>query len=64
MPAFSAFGKLSHDERQLKTMRKVGVPQGMPPFLAACEITAGPVVGTFYAPLGIAAALVLRLVSL
>jgi Flp pilus assembly protein TadB len=55
----SARAKLTHDKRLVDGLTGIGVPLGMFPFLAACEIAgaAGLVAGLWYAPLGIAAAI-------
>ncbi|MDT7704861.1 MAG: hypothetical protein QOG20_468 [Pseudonocardiales bacterium] len=54
----SASTKLTRRESVVKTFTELGVPAGMYPFLAACEIAgaAGLLVGLWYGPLGIAAA--------
>jgi hypothetical protein len=54
----SASAKLTRNERVVKTFTELGVPSSMYPFLAACEIAgaAGLVVGLWYGPLGITAA--------
>ena len=54
----SARGKLVHDPAQMKTMSKVGFPEDKLWLLAAAEIAgaAGLVIGLFWAPLGIVAA--------
>jgi hypothetical protein len=56
---FSAFGKLTRQKMIVEGMTAVGVPLGMFPFLAACEIAgaAGLVIGLWYGPLGVAAAI-------
>jgi Flp pilus assembly protein TadB len=56
---FSASGKLTRNERIVEGLTGIGVPLGMFPFLAACEIAgaAGLVIGLWYAPLGVAAAI-------
>jgi hypothetical protein len=55
----SASAKLTRNQRIVDGLTGAGVPLSMFPFLAACEI-AGPiglVVGLWFAPLGIAAAI-------
>jgi hypothetical protein len=54
----SAYTKLTHNERTVKGFAEIGVPVKMFPFLAACEIAgaAGLIIGLWYGPLGIAAA--------
>jgi hypothetical protein len=54
----SAWTKLTRDERVVQTFTGLGVPLGLYPFLAACEIAgaAGLVIGLWYGPLGVAAA--------
>ncbi|MEV4108733.1 DoxX family protein [Nonomuraea sp. NPDC049695] len=54
----SGYGKLSRNERIVTGLTGIGVPLGLFPFLAACEIAgaAGLLIGLWYAPLGIAAA--------
>jgi DoxX-like protein len=56
---FSAIGKLTKNETQVKSLAKAGVPLKMLPPLAALEIAGaiGLVIGIFWAPLGIAAAI-------
>jgi uncharacterized membrane protein YphA (DoxX/SURF4 family) len=56
---FSASGKLTKNEKQIESLSKAGVPLKMLPPLAALEIAGaiGLVIGIFYAPLGIAAAI-------
>ncbi|MDX6434103.1 MAG: hypothetical protein QOE54_6469 [Streptosporangiaceae bacterium] len=55
----SARAKLTRDKRLVDGLTGIGVPLGMFPFLAVCEIAgaAGLLVGLWYAPLGIAAAI-------
>jgi hypothetical protein len=56
----SAWAKLTRQERAVQTFtEQLGVPLGLYPFMAACEIAgaAGLVIGLWYGPLGIAAAL-------
>ncbi|MCW2877262.1 MAG: putative integral rane protein [Sphaerisporangium sp.] len=56
----SAWAKLTRQERAVQTFtEQLGVPLRLYPFLAACEIAgaAGLVIGLWYGPLGIAAAL-------
>jgi hypothetical protein len=57
--AMSARGKLVRDERIVTTLTGVGVPLGWFWWLASCEIAGavGLLVGIFFAPLGIAAAI-------
>lgn len=54
----SARAKLTRDERLVDGLTGLGVPLKMFPFLAACEIAGavGLVIGIWWAPLGIAAA--------
>lgn len=54
----SAAAKLSRSPKLVENFTGLGVPPGSLPFLAACEIAgaAGLVIGIWYAPLGIAAA--------
>jgi hypothetical protein len=54
----SARAKLTKDKRLVEGLTGLGVPLSMFPFLAGCEIAgaAGLLVGLFYGPLGIAAA--------
>jgi uncharacterized membrane protein YphA (DoxX/SURF4 family) len=55
----SAWTKLTRQERVVQTFTgQLGVPLGLYPFLAACEIAggAGLIIGLWYGPLGIAAA--------
>jgi uncharacterized membrane protein YphA (DoxX/SURF4 family) len=55
----SAWTKLTRQERVVQTFTgQLGVPLGLYPFLAACEIAgaAGLLIGLWYRPLGIAAA--------
>jgi uncharacterized membrane protein YphA (DoxX/SURF4 family) len=56
---FSAGGKLTKQEAQLKTMRTVGFPPDKLWLLAGAEIAgaAGLVIGLFWWPLGVAAAI-------
>ncbi|MCO6007206.1 DoxX family protein [Actinoallomurus purpureus] len=55
----SASGKLTRNEKIVEGITGIGVPLGMFPFLAACEIAGavGLVIGLWYAPLGVAAAI-------
>lgn len=55
----SATAKLTRNKQVVDTLTGVGVPLGMFPFLAGCEIAGaiGLVIGLWYAPLGIAAAI-------
>jgi uncharacterized membrane protein YphA (DoxX/SURF4 family) len=55
----SAVGKLTHLTPVVDNLTGLGVPLGMFPYLAACEITGaiGLVIGLWYPPLGTAAAL-------
>jgi hypothetical protein len=54
----SAASKLTRNKQLVDGLTALGVPLGMFPFLAACEIAGavGLVVGLWYPPLGIAAA--------
>jgi hypothetical protein len=54
----SARAKLTGNKRLVDGLTAIGVPLGLFPFLAACEIAgaAGLLAGLWYAPLGIAAA--------
>jgi len=54
----SAFGKLSRQPKMIEIYTALDVPLGILPFLAACEIAgaAGLVIGLWWGPLGIAAA--------
>jgi uncharacterized membrane protein YphA (DoxX/SURF4 family) len=55
----SAWTKLTRQERVVQTFTgQLGVPLGLYPFLAACEIAgaAGLIIGLWYRPLGTAAA--------
>ncbi|MFD0149486.1 DoxX family protein [Streptomyces sp. NPDC055721] len=56
---FSAYGKLTHDAQQMKTLEHVGFPTQHVPLLAAAEIAgaAGILIGLAWPPLGIAAAI-------
>ncbi|MBC6461500.1 DoxX family protein [Actinomadura sp. HBU206391] len=56
--AMSARAKLTKEEKVTKTITGLGVPLGWFPFLAACELAGavGLVIGLWFAPLGIAAA--------
>lgn len=56
---FSAWAKLTRDERVVTGMTGVGVPLRWFPFLALCLIAGavGLLIGIAYAPLGIAAAI-------
>jgi hypothetical protein len=55
----SAFAKLTRNQKIVEGLTGIGVPLGMFPFLAACEIAgaAGLVIGLWYGPLGVAAAI-------
>jgi Flp pilus assembly protein TadB len=55
----SAYAKLTKNKRVVDGLTGIGVPLGIFPFLASCEIAgaAGLLVGLWYAPLGIAAAI-------
>jgi DoxX-like family len=55
----SARAKLTYNKRLVEGFTALGVPLGMFPFLASCEIAgaAGLLAGLWYAPLGIAAAI-------
>jgi hypothetical protein len=59
----SAYTKLTKNKRLVDGFTAIGVPLGIFPFLASCEIAgaAGLLVGLWYAPLGIAAAIGLML---
>jgi DoxX-like family len=60
MAAFSALGKVRRDPRQVRVIHeRVGVPLKYFPVLAACELAgaAGPVLGIWWPPLGVAAAI-------
>jgi hypothetical protein len=55
----SAYTKLTRNERVVQTFTgQLGVPLGLYPFMAACEIAgaAGLIIGLWCGPLGIAAA--------
>jgi hypothetical protein len=55
----SAYTKLARNERAVQTFtEQLGVPLGLYPFMAACEVAgaAGLIIGLWYGPLGIAAA--------
>jgi Na+-translocating ferredoxin:NAD+ oxidoreductase RnfE subunit len=55
----SAYTKLARNERVVQTFTgQLGVPLGLYPVMAACEIAgaAGLIIGLWYGPLGIAAA--------
>ncbi|MER5490511.1 DoxX family protein [Streptomyces sp. NPDC002490] len=56
---FSAYGKLTRDPQQMRTLEHVGFPKRHVPLLAAAEIAgaAGILIGLAWLPLGIAAAL-------
>jgi hypothetical protein len=58
MLLFSASAKLTRNQQLVDGLTAIGVPLGMLPFLAACEIAGavGLVIGLWWAPLGIAAA--------
>ncbi|MER6945380.1 DoxX family protein [Nonomuraea sp. NPDC000554] len=53
----SGYAKLTRSKRIVDGLTGIGVPLGLFPFLAACEIAgaAGLLIGIWYAPLGIAA---------
>jgi hypothetical protein len=55
----SAASKLARPKKLVDGYTSLGVPPGMLPFLAACEIAGagGLVIGLWYPPLGIAAAI-------
>jgi hypothetical protein len=55
----SAAAKLRHVPQLVEGLTSLGVPLGLFPFLAACEIAgaSGLLIGLWYAPLGIAAAI-------
>ncbi|MEU8624946.1 DoxX family protein [Streptomyces sp. NPDC048669] len=55
---FSAYAKLTRDQKLVDGLTGLGVPLRMFPALAACEIAGavGLVIGIWWAPLGIAAA--------
>ena len=55
----SGAGKLARNEGIVKSITSLGVPLRMFPFLAACEIAGaiGLIVGIWWRPLGIAAAI-------
>jgi hypothetical protein len=57
--AMSARAKLAKDEKIVKGITGLGVPLSWFPFLAACELAGavGLVIGLWWAPLGIAAAI-------
>ena len=57
--SFSAFAKLTRNKMIVEGMTSIGVPLGMFPFLAACELAgaAGLLIGLWYGPLGVAAAI-------
>ena len=63
MLLFSAFAKLTRNQKIVDGLTGLGVPPGMLPFLATCEIAgaAGLVIGIWWTPLGIAAAVALVL---
>jgi energy-coupling factor transporter transmembrane protein EcfT len=54
----SAYTKSARSQQLVDGLTALGVPLGLFPFLAICEIAgaAGLVIGIWYAPLGIAAA--------
>lgn len=56
---FSGRGKLAHDPAQMKTMSGVGFPEDRVWLLASAEIAGalGLVVGLFWWPIGVAAAI-------
>ncbi|MEU0571652.1 DoxX family protein [Nonomuraea sp. NPDC005983] len=53
----SGYAKLTRNKRIVDGLTGIGVPLGLFPFLAACEIAgaAGLLIGVWYAPLGIVA---------
>ena len=55
----SARAKLTRDKRVVDSLTGIGVPLGLFPFLASCEIAGagGLLVGLWYGPLGVAAAI-------
>ncbi|MGW3625535.1 DoxX family protein [Streptomyces sp. NPDC000880] len=55
----SAYTKLTRNQQVVDGLTGLGVPLGMFPFLACCEIAGavGLVIGIWWAPLGIAAAI-------
>jgi hypothetical protein len=55
----SAYAKLTRNQLIVDGLTGIGVPLGLFPFLALCEIAGagGLVVGLWYAPLGIAASI-------
>lgn len=55
----SGFGKLTRSKSIVDSLTGIGVPLGLFPLLAACELAGavGLVVGFWWAPLGIAAAI-------
>jgi Flp pilus assembly protein TadB len=55
----SARAKLTHDQKLTEGLIGIGVPAGLIPYLAACEIAGalGLLIGLWFAPLGIAAAI-------
>jgi hypothetical protein len=55
----SARAKLTYNKRLVEGFTALGVPLGIYPYLASCEIAgaAGLLAGLWYAPLGIAAAI-------
>lgn len=55
----SAYALLTRNAQIVEGMTRIGVPASMFPFLAACEIAGalGLLVGLWYAPLGVAAAI-------
>jgi hypothetical protein len=55
----SAYTKLTRNQQLVDGLTSLGVPLGMFPFLAACEIAGatGLVIGIWWAPLGVAAAI-------
>ncbi len=59
MLLLSAFGKLTRNEMQTATIDKVGFPERYLWVLALCEIAGaiGLVIGLFWPPIGIAAAI-------
>jgi uncharacterized membrane protein YphA (DoxX/SURF4 family) len=55
----SAYAKLTRNAQIVEGMTRIEVPTSMFPFLAACEIAGalGLLIGLWYAPLGVAAAI-------
>jgi hypothetical protein len=58
MVLLSAYAKLTRNQQLVDGLTGLGVPLGLFPFLAACEIAGavGLVIGIWWVPLGIAAA--------